>query len=61
MARSADIKYPYPTEPAPGVPLDQTMAPVDFEGRDLNGKRPPVLRRKLKAVFHRLLPRPGGR
>ena len=61
MAQSADIKYPYPTEPTPGVPLDQTMAPVDFEGRDLNGRRPPVLRRKLRAILHRLLPRLADR
>jgi hypothetical protein len=42
----------FPTVPPPGVPLDQTMAPVDFEGRDENGKRPPgPLRVWLKSII----------
>jgi hypothetical protein len=28
-----------PSPPPPGVPLDQTKAPVDYEGRDNGGSK----------------------
>jgi hypothetical protein len=30
----------FPTDPPPGVPLDQTMAPVHYEGVNMDEPRP---------------------
>jgi hypothetical protein len=60
MSRFSEL--PYPVDPEPGVPLDQTMAPVSFDGRGPDGKRPgEVSILPLRTLPRRLLKRRSKR
>lgn len=50
---------PYPVDPEPGVPLDQTMAPVVFDDRfePHREQQSPGKARSLKTLIRRLLRR----
>jgi hypothetical protein len=55
----AKAKNRPPSAPPPGIPLDQTIGPIDYEGRGAPKYRNPDESRRWKRIWERVtLPSP---